>query len=40
MHLGLFTAAFPDASLVEVADFAASNGYQALELAALSLIHI
>ena len=34
MQLGLFTAAFPDASLVEVADFAASNGYQALELAA------
>lgn len=34
MHLGLFTAAFPDASLEEVADFAAANGFDALELAA------
>ena len=34
MHLGLFTAAFPDATLTEVADFASTNGYQALELAA------
>ncbi|MFM8612188.1 MAG: sugar phosphate isomerase/epimerase family protein [Actinomycetota bacterium] len=34
MHLGLFTAAFPDASLEEVADFAAANGFEALELAA------
>lgn len=34
MHLGLFTAAFPDATLEEVADFASANGFQALELAA------
>lgn len=34
MHLGLFTAAFPDATLEEVADFAAANGFQTLELAA------
>ena len=34
MHLGLFTAAFPDATLEEVADFAAGNGFSALELAA------
>lgn len=34
MHLGLFTAAFPDTSLEAVADFAADSGFQALELAA------
>lgn len=34
MHLGLFTAAFPDATLEEVADFASANGFTALELAA------
>ena len=34
MHLGLFTAASPDATLEEVADFASANGFKALELAA------
>jgi sugar phosphate isomerase/epimerase len=34
VHLGLFTAAFPDATLEEVAAFAAANGFQTLELAA------
>ena len=34
MHLGLFTAAFPEATLEEVADFASANGFSALELAA------
>ena len=34
MQLGLFTAAFPDSTLEEVADFAANNGFQSLELAA------
>lgn len=34
MKLGLFTAAFPDLSLEQIADWASSNGYQALEIAA------
>jgi len=34
MKLGLFTSAFPDSTLDEVAEWAAANGYQALELAA------
>jgi sugar phosphate isomerase/epimerase len=33
MKLGLLTAAFPDRSLEQVADWAAANGYQALEIA-------
>jgi sugar phosphate isomerase/epimerase len=33
MKLGLLTAAFPDRSLEEVADWAAANGYDALEVA-------
>ena len=33
MRLGLLTAAFPGLSLEEVADWAAANGYQALEVA-------
>jgi sugar phosphate isomerase/epimerase len=34
MKLGLFTSAFPETSLQHVAEWAAANGYQALELAA------
>ena len=34
MKLGLLTAAFPQLSLQEIANWAASNGYQALEIAA------
>ncbi len=33
MKLGLLTAAFPDLSLAEVADWAGGNGFQALEIA-------
>jgi sugar phosphate isomerase/epimerase len=33
MKLGLFTSAFPDMSLEAVADWAARNGYEALEIA-------
>jgi sugar phosphate isomerase/epimerase len=33
MKLGLLTAAFPDATLDEVADWAAANGFEALEVA-------
>lgn len=33
MKLGLLTAAFPDLTLDEIADWAAANGYQALEVA-------
>jgi sugar phosphate isomerase/epimerase len=33
MKLGLLTAAFPDATLDEIADWAAANGFQALEVA-------
>ena len=33
MKLGLLTAAFPDTPLTEVADWAAGNGFQALEVA-------
>ena len=33
MKLGLLTAAFPDHTLEQVADWAAANGYQALEIA-------
>ena len=33
MRLGLFTAAFPGRSLESIADWAAANGFSALELA-------
>ena len=33
MKLGLLTAAFPDATLDEIADWAAANGFEALEVA-------
>lgn len=33
MKLGLFTAAFPEKSLEEIASWAASNGFEALEIA-------
>ncbi|HEY4728518.1 MAG TPA: sugar phosphate isomerase/epimerase, partial [Actinomycetes bacterium] len=33
MKLGLLTAAFPDTPLTEVADWAAANGFSALEVA-------
>ena len=33
MKLGLLTAAFPDTPLTEVADWAAANGFAALEVA-------
>ncbi|HEX3211941.1 MAG TPA: sugar phosphate isomerase/epimerase, partial [Actinomycetota bacterium] len=33
MKLGLLTAAFPDTPLTEVADWAAGNGFAALEVA-------
>jgi len=33
MRLGLLTAAFPDLTLDEIADWAAANGFQALEVA-------
>ena len=33
MKLGLLTAAFPDTPLAEVADWAAANGFSALEVA-------
>ena len=33
MKLGLLTAAFPDATLEQVADWACANGYEALEVA-------
>ena len=33
MKLGLLTAAFPDSTLQEVADWASGNGYEALEVA-------
>ncbi|MGH2816401.1 MAG: sugar phosphate isomerase/epimerase family protein, partial [Actinomycetota bacterium] len=33
MKLGLLTAAFPDTPLTEVADWAAANGFEALEVA-------
>ena len=33
MKLGLLTAAFPDTPLTEVADWAAGNGFSALEVA-------
>ncbi len=33
MKLGLLTAAFPDATLDEIADWAAGNGFEALEVA-------
>jgi hypothetical protein len=33
MKLGLLTAAFPSLSLAEVADWAAANGFEALEIA-------
>lgn len=34
MHLGLFTAAFPDLALEEIADFASEHGFATLEIAA------
>ena len=33
MELGLLTAAFPDAPLTEVADWAGANGFTTLEVA-------
>jgi sugar phosphate isomerase/epimerase len=33
MKLGLLTAAFPELSLDEIADWAAANGFDALEVA-------
>lgn len=45
MKLGILTAPFPDTPLTEVAGWAGSVGFEALEIAcwpksALSLIHI
>ena len=33
MKLGLFSAAFPDKSLEDIAQWAAANGFQTLEIA-------